>query len=106
MNADQIRLLRAALLRDLYDIQPLGRRAVVLRERVRRQIACDQSDVDAALVFLESVHCICQVRPGQLAPGLSPFWFITVASMVAVEERATEPSTPSLHHSIPPVVSP
>jgi hypothetical protein len=87
MKPEQLRDLRAALLKNLYDHKPLGRRAAVLHQLVRQEVACELADVDAALAFLEGNHFICQVKSDILAPGLPPFWFITTAGMVYCEEK-------------------
>jgi hypothetical protein len=87
MKADQLRDLRVALLRELYRVQPLGRRAPVLHQLVRQEVTCQESDVAAQLAFLEGNHFICQVKADEISAGLDPFWFITTAGMVHCEEK-------------------
>lgn len=87
MKPDQLRDLRVALLRELYRVQPLGRRATVLHQLVRQEVACEEADVAAQLAFLEGNHFVCQVKADDLAPGLAPFWFITTAGMVECEGK-------------------
>jgi hypothetical protein len=87
MKADQLRDLRVALLRELYRVQPLGRRAPVLHQLVRQEVACHETDVAAQLAFLEGNHFICQVKADDISAGLDPFWFITTAGMVHCEEK-------------------
>ncbi|HVM62862.1 MAG TPA: hypothetical protein VMV72_18520 [Verrucomicrobiae bacterium] len=91
MSPENLRDLRVALLQNLYRHKPLGRRAAVLYQMVRQEVACDENDVAAQLAFLEGNHFICQVKSDQLAPGLPPFWFITTAGMVYCEENNLVP---------------
>jgi hypothetical protein len=91
MKAEQLRDLRFALLRELYRVQPLGRRAAVLHQLVEQEVDCQESDVAAQLAFLQGNNFICQVKADDLSPGLPPFWFITTAGMVHCEEKHLVP---------------
>ena len=87
MKPEDLRDLRVAILRELYRIQPLGRRVVMLHRLVQQEVACRDTDVAAQLAFLQGNNFICAVKADSLSPGLPPFWFITTAGMVECEEK-------------------
>ncbi len=91
MKPEQLRDLRIAILRDLYRMKPLGRRAAVIYSLVRQEVDCDEADVAAQLAFLEGSNFICHVNADELAPGLPPLWFITTAGMVHCEGKHLVP---------------
>jgi hypothetical protein len=87
MKPEQLRDLRVAILRELYRVQPLGRRAVMLHKLVQQEVACDESDIAAQLAFLHGKAFVREIKADDIAPGLEPFWFITAAGMAHCEEK-------------------
>ena len=87
MKAEELRDLRIALLRELYRVNPLGRRAVVLHKLVEPEVTCTVADVAAQLAFLRGMHFLCEVQANSISPGLEPFWFITTEGMVHCEAQ-------------------
>jgi hypothetical protein len=87
MKAEQLRDLRVALLRELYRIKPLGRRAVVLHKLVQPDVVCDVTDVAAQLEFLQGKEFVYFLSADEISPGLEPYWFITTAGMAHCEGK-------------------
>lgn len=87
MKAEQLRDLRVALLRELYRIKPLGRRAVVLHKLVQQEVVCDVTDVSAQLEFLLGKQLVYFLSADEISPGLEPYWFITSGGMARCEEK-------------------
>jgi len=87
MKPEELRDLRVALLRELYRLQPLGRRAVVLHKLVEQEVDCTVADVNAQLAFLRGKHFLCEVKADDISPVLDPFWFITTEGMVHCEAK-------------------
>jgi hypothetical protein len=87
MKPEELRDLRVALLRELYRLNPLGRRAVVLHKLVEPEVECTVYDVNAQLSFLRGSHFLCEVKAGDISAGLDPYWFITTEGMVHCERE-------------------
>ena len=87
MKPEQLRDLRVAILRELYRVQPLGRRVVMLHKLVQQEVACQADDVAAQLAFLQGKAFVREIKADDIAPGLDPFWFITAAGMAHCEEK-------------------
>ena len=87
MKPEELRDLRVALLRELYRLNPLGRRAVVLHMLVQPEVECTVAEVTAQLSFLRGKHFLCEVKADDISPGLDPFWFITTEGMVHCEAK-------------------
>ena len=87
MKPEQLRDLRVAILRELYRVQPLGRRVVMLHKLVQQEVNCDETDIAAQLTFLLGKSFVREIKADDIAPGLEPFWFITAAGMAHCEEK-------------------
>ena len=87
MKAEHLRDLRIAILLELYRVQPLGRRAVVLHKLVQPEVACDVTDVGAQLLFLQGKKFVYDIKADEIAPGLDPYWFITADGMTHCEKK-------------------
>ena len=81
MNAEQLRDLRAFLLRELYRVQPRGRGAKILCSLASNEVRCELADVESQLAFLQGEDLVMQLPADKLAPGLDRFWAITSAGM-------------------------
>ena len=87
MKPEHLRDLRIAILLELYRVQPLGRRAVVLHRLVKQEVPCQLSDVAAQLVFLQDKEFIREIKADEISPGLDPYWFITSDGMAHCEKK-------------------
>lgn len=87
MTAEALRDLRIAILRELYRVQPLGRRVVTLQRILNGEVVCTEAGVAAQLAFLQGKGWVREINADDIAPGLDPFWFITSDGMTRCEEK-------------------
>ena len=87
MKPEHLRDLRIAILLELYRVQPLGRRAVILHRLVQQEVPCQETDVAAQLVFLQDKEFVREIKADEISPGLDPYWFITSDGMAHCEKK-------------------
>lgn len=86
MTAEQLRDVRAGILRELYRVRPRGRSARGLADLLRAmQVEATAAEVAAELGYLRGHGHVAELPPDPLAPGLDRFWEITGAGMMFVE---------------------
>ena len=87
MTSEDLRDLRAFILRELYRVNPRGRTAGTLRTIARAEVPGELADFEAQLTFLQGRQLVEPKPADALAPGLPPFWFITADGMGYAEKE-------------------